>query len=118
MPNPSTSATTDPARPTAELAAFAAALQWSDVPAAVQRRCEDLFLDWFGSVLAGRPARAVQALERVMFAMGPAQGPSEVLTSRRSSSPMVAAAINAAASHVAEQDDVHNGSVLDRKSVV
>jgi 2-methylcitrate dehydratase PrpD len=118
MPNPSTSAPTDPARPTAELAAFAAALQWSDVPAAVQRRCEDLFLDWFGSVLAGRPARAVQALERVMFAMGPAQGPSEVLTSRRSSSPMVVAAINAAASHVAEQDDVHNGSVFHPAAVV
>jgi 2-methylcitrate dehydratase PrpD len=41
-----------------------------------------------------------------------------VLIHRRGSSPLVAAAINAAASHVAEQDDVHNGSVFHPAAVV
>ena len=35
------------------LAQFAASLRWDDVPAAVQQRAEDLWVDWFGSVLAG-----------------------------------------------------------------
>ena len=50
--------------------------------------------------------------------MGPAQGPSEVLTSRRSTSPLFAAMVNGAASHFAEQDDVHNGSVFHPAAVV
>ena len=50
--------------------------------------------------------------------MGPATGPSEVLISRRTTSPLFAALVNAAASHLAEQDDVHNGSVLHPGTVV
>ena len=46
--------TTDPG---AALAHFAATAQWHDVPAPVQRRIEDLFLDWMGSALAGKGAR-------------------------------------------------------------
>ncbi len=44
--------------------------------------------------------------------MGPQEGPAEILVSRRRSSPYFAAMINAAASHVVEQDDVHNGAVF------
>jgi 2-methylcitrate dehydratase PrpD len=50
--------------------------------------------------------------------MGPAEGPSEILTSRRTSSPVFAALVNAAASHYVEQDDVHNGSVFHPAAVV
>ena len=50
--------------------------------------------------------------------MGPAEGPSEVLIIRRRSSPLFAAMVNAAASHFAEQDDVHNGSVFHPAAVV
>lgn len=108
----------DEPHPTRRLAAFAATLQASDIPAPVLRRTEDLFLDWFASALAGKSARAVQALARFWLSQGPADGPSEVLIARRGSSPLVAAAINAAASHVAEQDDVHNGSVFHPAAVV
>jgi 2-methylcitrate dehydratase PrpD len=45
-------------------------------------------------------------------------GPSEVLVTRMTSSPFLAAMANAAASHVAEQDDVHNGSVFHPATVV
>jgi 2-methylcitrate dehydratase PrpD len=50
--------------------------------------------------------------------MGPAEGPSELLIHRRGTSPLAAAMANAAASHVAEQDDLHNGSVLHPATVV
>ncbi|GAC1627258.1 MAG: MmgE/PrpD family protein [Ktedonobacteraceae bacterium] len=50
--------------------------------------------------------------------MGPQDGPSEILVSRKRSSPLFAALVNAAASHVVEQDDVHNGSVFHPATVV
>ena len=50
--------------------------------------------------------------------MGPAQGPSEILTTRRRSSPFFAALVNGAASHFVEQDDLHNSSVLHPGTVV
>jgi 2-methylcitrate dehydratase PrpD len=108
----------DTDHPSKTLAAFAAGLDHDDIPTPVQRRTEDLFLDWLGSVLAGTAARPVQAIARVAAAMGPAQGPSEVLITRSGTSPLFAAMVNAAASHVAEQDDVHNGSVFHPAAVV
>ena len=98
--------------PSKVLAEFAAGLRFDDIPAPVLRRTEDLFLDWLGSVLAGKGARPVESIATFARAMGPADGPSEVLISRTGSSPLFAAMVNAAASHVAEQDDVHNGSVF------
>ncbi|MCZ2499116.1 MmgE/PrpD family protein [Xylophilus sp. Kf1] len=107
-----------PDHPSRTLATFAAGLRYEDIPQPVLRRCEDLFLDWFGSVLAGRNARAVQTIAGFARAMGPADGPSEILFTRGRSSPLFAAMGNAAASHVAEQDDVHNGSVFHPAAVV
>ena len=104
--------------PGAALARFAATLRFEDIPDPVVRRAEDLFLDWFGSVLAGKGARAVEAITRFHEAMAPADGPSEVLIHRRMASPLAAACSNAAASHFAEQDDVHNGSVFHPAAVV
>ena len=106
------------AHPSRALAEFAATLRFADIPAPVLRRTEDLMLDWLGSALAGKGHRAVEALARVYSAEGPADGPAENLIHRRGSSPRVAAAINAAASHVVEQDDVHNGSVFHPATVV
>ena len=109
---------TDADDPGRVLAQFAATLRWSDVPAPVQRRAEDLFLDWLASALAGKGARPVESIARFMQAMGPADGPSEILIHRRGSSPLVAAVANAATSHFAEQDDVHNGSVFHPAAMV
>ena len=50
--------------------------------------------------------------------MGPSDGSAEILISRRRTSPLFAATVNAAASHFAEQDDVHNGSVFHPGAVV
>ena len=108
---------TDP-HPSATLARFASGLGFERIPGPVLRRAEDLLLDWFGSALAGKGARPVETIARVARAMGPADGPSQVLVSRATTSPMFAAMVNAAASHFAEQDDVHNGSVFHPGSVV
>jgi len=102
----------------AELAAFAANLRYEDIPAPVLRRAEDLLLDCLASILAGASARAVQAIDRYAAAMGPATGDSEVLITRRRTTPLFAAMVNAAAAHVVEQDDVHNGSVFHPAAVV
>ena len=104
--------------PESLLAQWAATLRFGDVPGAVVRRTEDLFLDWLGSTLAGKGARPVESIARFMLGQGPVDGPAEVLIHRRGSSPLVAATINAAASHFAEQDDVHNGSVFHPAAVV
>ena len=82
------------------------------------RRAEDLLLDCLASILAGASARAVLAIERYAAAMGPVDGPSEVLITRRRTTPLFAAMVNAAAAHVVEQDDVHNGSVFHPAAVV
>ena len=104
--------------PSQALAGFAAELAFDSIPAPVLRRAEDLMLDWLGSVLAAAQARPVRSIERFAQLMGPADGPSELLVSRRRTSPLFAALANAAASHFVEQDDVHNGSVFHPAAVV
>jgi 2-methylcitrate dehydratase PrpD len=82
------------------------------------RRGEDLLVDWFGSAVAGKGATPVEILTRFVEQMGPISGPSEILVHRSSSSPYLAAMSNAAASHVVEQDDLHNSSVFHPATVV
>ena len=100
------------------LATYAAHLQFDDIPAEVMRRAEDLLLDWFGSALAGKGGRPVEAIAWLASQMGPSDGKCEVLIERRATSPLFAAMVNAASSHYAEQDDVHNGSVFHPAAVV
>ncbi len=104
--------------PSAQLAAFAANLTFADIPEPVVRKTEDLLVDWFGSCLAGKGARPVESIAKFALQMGPTTGKSEQLVSRVQTSPYFAAMVNAAASHLAEQDDVHNGSVFHPATVV
>jgi len=104
--------------PSAELARFAANLAYDDIPAPVLRRTEDLMLDTLGSILAGSSARAVQSIAHLADMMGPTSGPSENMVTRKTTSPLFAAMVNAASAHMVEQDDVHNGSVFHPAAVV
>ena len=104
--------------PSAQLAHFAADLQYDDIPPEVMRRAEDLFVDWFGSALSGKVGRPVQAIESVAREVGPTEGRAEVLLSRRKTTSVFAAMVNAASSHFMEQDDVHNASVFHPGAVV
>jgi 2-methylcitrate dehydratase PrpD len=104
--------------PTRALATYLAELRFEHLPRPVVERTKELFLDWVASALAGSGARPVQVLEGFAAHMGPQDGPSEILVSRRRSSPLFAALVNGAASHIVEQDDVHNGSVFHPGTVV
>ena len=103
---------------TRELASFLARLRYEDVPDGPVERTKELFQDWLGSALAGKNERPVRILERIAGEMGPSEGPSEVLISRRRTTPLFAALVNGAASHVVEQDDLHNASVFHPATVV
>jgi len=104
--------------PTAQLATFAADLHFHAIPASIIAKTEDLLMDWFGSAMAGKGSRPVEAIAAFAASMGPTNGTAEVLIDRSRTSAYFAAMANAAASHVAEQDDVHNGSVFHPATVV
>ena len=104
--------------PSQQLATFAAQLSFDAIPTVVIQKTEDLLVDWFGSCVAGKGARAVEAIAAFAKQMGPQTGAAEVLINRTRTSAYFAAMVNAAASHVAEQDDVHNGSVFHPATVV
>lgn len=101
-----------------ELARFAAELRFEHIPNDVLRRCEDLLLDTIGSIFAGSTERPVKTIEAFAIAQGPEQGKAQILASGRSTSPLFAAMVNAAAAHMVEQDDLHNSSVFHPACVV
>jgi 2-methylcitrate dehydratase PrpD len=103
---------------TQALTEFLAGLAYEQIPDAVLARTEDLFLDWLGSALAGQGAHPIPLFERYARTMGPTEGPSRILVNRGSSSAYFAALVNAASSHLVEQDDLHNSSVLHPATVV
>ncbi|TDF83884.1 MmgE/PrpD family protein [Pseudomonas sp. H9] len=103
---------------TKALAAFLARLHYDDLPEAVLARTEDLFLDWLGSSLASKGAHPIPLFERYAAMMGPDGGSSGILVSGRRTSAYFAALVNAASSHLVEQDDLHNSSVLHPATVV
>lgn len=103
---------------TQRLARFLADLQYADIPEPVLARCEDLFLDWVGSALASQGAHPIPLFERYAQRMGPGDGPARMLVNGRGTSPYFAALVNGAASHLVEQDDLHNSSVLHPATVV
>ncbi|MEQ7922724.1 MmgE/PrpD family protein [Xanthomonas sp. WHRI 1810A] len=103
---------------TQALAAFLADLKYADIPGPVLDRTEDLFLDWIGSALASQHARPIPIFERYAERMGPSDGAAKVLVSGRGTSAYFAALVNGASSHLVEQDDLHNSSVLHPATVV
>jgi 2-methylcitrate dehydratase PrpD len=104
--------------PTARLCSFVAELDFERIPPRVVDFTKGLMVDWLGSALAGKGAPQVEMIESFARAMGPANGTSTIIPTRRRTSPYFAAMVNAAASHVVEQDDVHNGSVFHPAAVI
>ncbi len=103
---------------TQALAAFLAGLRYEQLPDTVLARTEELFLDWLGSALASQGAHPIPLFEAYARKMGPAEGPSAILVNGSRSSAYFAALVNAASSHLVEQDDLHNSSVLHPATVV
>lgn len=112
-----TSASTKPApgdTRTAHLVHWAANLRFSDIPKNVVQKTKDFFLDWLGCTIAGRHHPAVAAIARFAAQMGPTSGKSELVdgTLKFTTSPAFASLVNGASSHVVEQDDLHNRSIM------
>ena len=103
---------------TQALATFLAGLRYDDLPSVVVARTEELFLDWLGSALAGKGLHPTPLFENHARRMGPPSGRCQVLTNDTLTSPYFAALVNGAASHLVEQDDLHNSSVLHPATVV
>ncbi|MEB0204321.1 MmgE/PrpD family protein [Pseudomonas sp. CCC3.1] len=103
---------------TQALTEFLANLQYEQLPESVISRTEDLFLDWLGSALASQGSHPIPLFERYAAMMGPASGPAGILVSGTTSSAYFAALVNGASSHLVEQDDLHNSSVLHPATVV
>ncbi|MGE8498642.1 MAG: MmgE/PrpD family protein [Pseudomonas sp.] len=103
---------------TQQLAGFLAELRYDDLPTQVVERTEDLFLDWLGSALASKAQHPIPLFERYARRMGPSSGRSQVLVNGERTSAYFAALVNAASSHLVEQDDLHNSSVLHPATVV
>ncbi|WEZ85463.1 MmgE/PrpD family protein (plasmid) [Rhizobium sp. 32-5/1] len=109
---------TQAAGTTSALCEFVHRLSFDDIPPRVVEFSKGLMIDWLGSTLAGRGTRQVEIIDAFSRAMGPVTGLSTVIPTRRKTSPYFAAMVNAAASHVVEQDDVHNGSVFHPATVI
>ncbi|MDF3200760.1 MmgE/PrpD family protein [Pseudomonas sp. 1912-s] len=103
---------------TQALCRFLAELTYEQLPDEVLARTEDLFLDWLASALASKGAHPIPLFERYARTMGPANGPAQVIVNGGSSSAYFAALVNGASSHLVEQDDLHNSSVLHPATVV
>ncbi len=103
---------------TQALTEFLAGLTYEQIPDQVLARTEDLFLDWLGSALASQGAHPIPLFERYAEKMGPADGPARIFVSGKGSSAYFAALVNGASSHLVEQDDLHNSSVLHPATVV
>lgn len=103
---------------TQTLIQFLTDLQFDGIPASVIERAKELFLDWLGSTLAARGSHPIPQFEAFARQMGPQSGPSTILTNRETTSAYFASFVNAASSHLVEQDDLHNSSVLHPATVV
>ncbi|KAL2839098.1 hypothetical protein BJY01DRAFT_219421 [Aspergillus pseudoustus] len=107
---------------TARLASWSSTLRYTDLPDAAVQRTKDLFLDWLGCTIAGRHHPAVRAIVNFAKTMGPTTGKSELvdgdLAPFSRTSPAFAALVNGAASHVVEQDDLHNRSITHPATVI
>ncbi|CAG8138157.1 unnamed protein product [Penicillium olsonii] len=105
---------------TDRLVKWAVDLKYSDIPDHVVQRTKDFFLDTLGCAIAGRNHPAVSAMVRFAAQMGPSSGKSELIDSSHNltTSPPFASLINAAASHVVEQDDLHNRSIMHPATVI
>lgn len=99
---------------TERLAKWASSLQYKDIPEDAVQKTKDFFLDWLGCTIAGRHHPAVSAIAQFARQMGPSNGKSELVDGslKFTTSPAFASLVNGASSHVVEQDDLHNRSIM------
>jgi 2-methylcitrate dehydratase PrpD len=88
-------------------------LKYSSLPPEVVARTKALLLDTIACCVAGQSHPAVQGLVAFAKTMGPTSGPCELFfSSDVRTSAAFAVMVNGAASHVVEQDDLHNAGMM------
>ena len=103
---------------TRELCDFLADLRYESIPEEVIHATKLLLIDWLGSTLAGARTGPALALQNFARQMGPVRGKCTDFSGGHDTSAFFASMINGASSHVVEQDDLHNASVLHPATVV
>ncbi|KIV90846.1 hypothetical protein PV10_05454 [Exophiala mesophila] len=104
---------------TERLVKWAHSLSCDDLPADAVERCKAFFIDWLACAVAGRDHPSVKAMVEYTQAMGPSTGRCEVVGyPGLTTSAAFAALVNGASSHVVEQDDLHNSSMMHPATVI
>ncbi|TMC75346.1 MAG: MmgE/PrpD family protein [Chloroflexi bacterium] len=101
----------------AALAEFCAAIAWSNLPAMVRARTQELVLDFVGVALRGSRAQSSAPVQTVAQRFGPERGASLIGRDAFASAPWAGLA-NAASAHALELDDVTARSSLHPGVVV
>ncbi len=94
-----------------QIAAYIYDADYENLPANALEMAKLCFLDWLGSVYAGKGSRPAVAILLVAKSLG-GNPEATLLPDGSQSSAFMAALVNSAASHVVEMDDVHKGSIL------
>ncbi len=100
-----------------QIAAFIFDTESSSIPGEALDMAKLCFLDWLGSVYAGKTSRPALAILLVAKSLG-GNPEATLLPDGSQSSAYMAALVNAAASHVVEMDDLHKGSILHPAATV
>jgi len=102
-----------PSSRTEHLIQWAHSLTYDDLPVDVVERTKAFFIDWLACAVAGRDHASVKAMVEYARIMGPSTGRCEVVGyPGLATSAVFAALVNGASSHVVEQDDLHNSSMM------
>lgn len=98
---------------TRSLVEWAHSLAYKDLPVEVVDRTKMFFVDWIGCAIAGRDHVSVRSMVQYSKVMGPETGACEIVGyPEQLTSAAFASLVNAASSHVVEQDDLHNSSMM------
>ncbi|EXJ53395.1 uncharacterized protein A1O5_13384 [Cladophialophora psammophila CBS 110553] len=98
---------------------WAHSLTYERLPADVVDRTKAFFIDWLACAVAGRGHVSVTSMVEYAKTMGPSTGKCEVIGfPDLTTSAAFASLINGASSHVVEQDDLHNSSMMHPATVI
>jgi len=96
---------------TSKITDFIYGTSLEDFPASTVRMAKLAFLDWLGSVAAGKKQSPAQMILGVVEELG-GNSESTILANGCKSSCLNAALVNGAISHIIELDDVHRTSII------
>lgn len=98
------------------LAEYIASIKYEELPNEVVEFTKLCILDYFSSAIAGAKTPPVSKIEELVDELGGNEQAS--LINGGMSSVTNAALLNGASSHIAEQDDIHKGSIIHAATVV